>query len=265
MLRRENVHKMPQNSLSAPSASIASGGSLSKYAQRPTSKARTWPVQQGTRSTSTQRSSGSEALLGPRGSYSFTPSSRQTADAGLTGYSTSTKSSRSSSPGAAEPRRIPVRTKTSASAAARRVSSRHGSAASTPSRFSSLQNKSTRNNPGQTGARKPFSSRVGPASGTSGQGVAPSTTHQIPQRFGGYAIRRLRGPADQKEVNDGKPPLHRAYVVSRRPSSLQKPAYVTLRHQSLLQKQPYPTSVSAAGLRGPPALLCIVQAAGPEC
>ncbi|XP_056272722.1 uncharacterized protein LOC130195292 [Pseudoliparis swirei] len=223
MLRRENVHKMPQKSLSAPSASIASGGSLSKYAQRPTSKARTWPVQQGTRSTSTQRSSGSESLLGPRGSYSFTPSSRQTADAGLTGYSTSTKSSR---PGAVGPRRIPVRTKTSASAAARRVSSRRGSAASTPSRFSSLQNKSTRNNPGQTGARKPYSSGVGPASRTSGQGVAPSTTHWIPRRFGGYAIRRLRGPADQREVNVGKPPQHRAYVAPRRPSSLQKPAYV---------------------------------------
>ncbi|TNN75422.1 hypothetical protein EYF80_014234 [Liparis tanakae] len=73
----------------------------------------------------------------------------------------------------------------------------------------------------------------------SGQSFVPSTTHRIPQSYGGYAIRRLRDPADQKDVNVGQPPLHRAIVASRRPSSLRKQAYVTLRHQSLLQKRPY--------------------------
>ncbi|TNN75423.1 hypothetical protein EYF80_014235 [Liparis tanakae] len=224
MLRRVNVQKMPQKSLSASSASIASGGSLSKYAQSPTGEATTWPVQ--SRGASAHWSSGSESLPGPRGSSSSTPSSRQT--------SVNSATPKSSRPGAAEPRRIPVRTKTSASTAARRVSSRRGSAPSTHSRFSSLQNKSARNNPGRIGAWEPFSSRVGPASGASGQGFAPSTTHRIPERFGGYAIRRLRGPAGV-----GKPSQHWAYAAQRRPSPLQKLAYVASRRPSSQQKPAY--------------------------
>jgi len=232
----------PIKRLSFP-ASIASGSSLSKYTQSPTSKKRTWPDQHGTQSTSNHRSSSSESFLGPNDS--FKPNSHQTsaqkssvnseppADTGAMGYSTSMTSSRLSSAGAAEPRRIPVRTKTSASAPARRVSSRRGSAASK-----------------QTGAWKPYSSEVVPvharnrpasgtsSAGTSGQDFAPSITHQIPERFGGYAIRRMKEPADQKGGSVGKLPKHQAYVAPRRKSLLQKRVYVAPQRPSL-QKQAY--------------------------
>ncbi|XP_034401376.1 uncharacterized protein LOC117739189 [Cyclopterus lumpus] len=267
-LNWEHLQKMPKKRIFGLSASIAGGRSLSKYDQTPISKKRTLPVQQGTPSKSNHRSSSSESFQGPRESYSFKPYSHQTAaqkalvnseTAAYTGLMGSTmKSSRPSSGGAAEPRRIPVRTKTSASAPARRVSSLRGSAVSKPSRFSSLQNERTRNNPSQTEAWEPYSSKVVPVNarnlpasgtssvGTSGQGFASSTIHQIPQSFGGFAIRRLKIPVDQKEVSVVKlqqqayvaprrPFLLQAYVAPRRPSLLQQ-AYVAPRRPSLLQQ-----------------------------
>ncbi|TNN84312.1 hypothetical protein EYF80_005305 [Liparis tanakae] len=237
MFKQENVQMMPKKPLSF-SASISSGSSLSKYTQSPTSKKGTWPVQQGTQSTSNHRSSSSESFLGPNDS--FKPNSHQTsaqkssvnsetpADTGAMGYSTPMKSSRQSSAGAAEPRRVPVRTKTSASAPARRVSSRRGSAASK-----------------RTGAWKPYSSKVVPvdarnrpasgtsSAGTSGQDFAPSVIQQIPERYGGYAIRRMKEPADQKEGSLGK---HQAYVAPRRKSLLQKRVYVAPQRPSLKEQ-----------------------------
>ncbi|XP_034401476.1 uncharacterized protein LOC117739274 [Cyclopterus lumpus] len=238
-LNWEHLQSMPKKRIFGLSASIAGGSSLSKYDQTPISKKRTLPVQQGTPSKSNHRSSSSESFQGPRESYSFKPYSHQTAaqkalvNTGLMG--STMKYSRPSSGGAAEPRRIPVRTKTSASSPARRVSSLRGSAASKPSRFSSLQNERTRNNPSQTEAWERYSSKVVPVNarnlpasrtssvGTSGQGFASSTIYQIPQRFGGYAIRRLKEPAQQKEVSVGKTP-QQAYVATQR-LSLQQQAF----------------------------------------
>ncbi|XP_068432270.1 uncharacterized protein [Clinocottus analis] len=239
----ENQQKMPKKF--SLSASIAGGSSLSKYNPTPISKKRTWPVQQGAPSTSNYRSSGSESLQSPREIYSK-PASGQSAArkasvnsetpayTGLQGSSNPMKSSSPSSKGAAATRRIPVRTKTSASGAARRVSTRRPSAASKRS---------------QTESWKPYSSNLVPVNalnvpasrtssvGSSGQGFAPSGTHQIPQRFGGAAIRRLRKPADKKEVSVRKSQQPSSYVAPQRQSSLQQPSsYVAPQRQSSLQQ-----------------------------
>ncbi|KAL6100101.1 uncharacterized protein ACO6RY_01776 [Pungitius sinensis] len=88
------------------------------------------------------------------------------------------------------PNAIPARTKTSASGAARRVSSRRGPAASRPSYFSPLREERTRKAPGKGSVRA---------------GVLRAGAHDIPQRFGGFAIRRLREPAQRKKVGIWRP------------------------------------------------------------
>ncbi|XP_056284844.1 uncharacterized protein LOC130202968 [Pseudoliparis swirei] len=119
------VQKMPKKKPFAFSGSIAGGSSLSKYDKTPISEKRTRPVQQGTPSRSSYRSSSPASLQSPRGSFKSSAVPETPASSGRKGYSTSTKSSSQSRAGAAASRRIPVRTKTSASVAARRVSSRH--------------------------------------------------------------------------------------------------------------------------------------------
>ena len=226
------------------SASIAGGSSLSKYDQTPISKKRTRPVQQGAPSTSHYRSSSSASLQSPRERYSLKSSavSETPASSGRKGYSKSMKSSSLSSDGAAASRRIPVQTKTSASGAARRVSSRRSSVGSKP-----------RNDPSQTRAGTPYPSKLVPvnvrnlpASGTSsvetsGQGFAPSRIHNIPQRFGGYAIRRLKEPADQKEVSVRK--QQQTYVAPQRPLAPQQQTHVAPQRSSTSYK-PQVQSVS---------------------
>ncbi|XP_034418109.1 uncharacterized protein LOC117750833 [Cyclopterus lumpus] len=224
-LNQEHVQKMPKKKPFAFSGSIAGGSSLSKYHQTPVSKKRTGPGQQGSPGTSHSRSSGSASLQSPRESFKSSAVSETPASSGRNSYSTESSSLSS----AAASRRIPVRTKTSASAAARRVSSRRSSVGSKP-----------RNNPSQTlvpmTVRNPLSSRTS-STGTSGQGFAPSRNHNIPQRFGGFAIRRLKEPADQKEVSVRKP--QQAYVAPQKPLALQHQDYVAPQKPLALQHQDY--------------------------
>ncbi|TNN45084.1 hypothetical protein EYF80_044729 [Liparis tanakae] len=88
--------------------------------------------------------------------------------------------------------------------------------------------------------------------GTSGQGFAPSRTYNIPQRFGGFAIRRLKEPADQKVVGVMKPqksymrplaPPTQAFAAPQRPRDLYQ-AYVTRQRPS--------ASYKSQGLSGRP-------------
>ncbi|XP_062420804.1 uncharacterized protein LOC119229345 isoform X2 [Pungitius pungitius] len=92
--------------------------------------------------------------------------------------------------------KVPDRTRTSASVAAKRVSSRGKAAASGPSRFPASQSGRNGNHLSQLSHNPPAS---GPgAGGAPGQGFAPTDIHIIPEYYGGFAIRRLKAPADQK-------------------------------------------------------------------
>nr|XP_040044607.1 uncharacterized protein LOC120826411 [Gasterosteus aculeatus aculeatus] len=124
-------------------------------------------------------------------------------------------------PSAAEPNTVPARTQTSASGAGRRASPRRGPAASRPSYFSALQDEWTRKAPG----RASVNARVLPASGSGGAGNSGRVSHltgahDIPPQFGGFAIRHLREPADQK-VGVRRP--QQVHVAPQRPSSSHKP------------------------------------------
>ncbi|XP_056290631.1 uncharacterized protein LOC130206607 [Pseudoliparis swirei] len=209
---------MPKKKPFAFSGSIAGGSSLSKYDKTPISEKRTRPVQQGTPSRSSYRSSSPASLQSPRGSFKSSAVPETPASSGRKGSSTSTKSSSQSRAGAAS-RRIPVRTKTSASVAARRVSSR---------RRTKLRNKPSPTRAVNPSQLVPVSVSNLPSSwtsstGPSGQGFAPSRTYNIPQSFGGFAIRRLKEPADQKEVSVGKP--QQVYGAQQAPAAV-KPAHV---------------------------------------
>nr|XP_033950753.1 DNA-directed RNA polymerase II subunit RPB1-like isoform X5 [Pseudochaenichthys georgianus] len=126
------------------------------------------------------------------GSYSLSKSSNK--DEG--------KSSSLFGAGAPEPNQIPARTKTSSSVRAKLVSK-----TDKPSRPSAPKN------PSQTEVVNPyklFSGNAGNARGsykatsmassssTSGKKLAPTKTHIIPDKFGGYAIRRLKAPGQEK-------------------------------------------------------------------
>ncbi|XP_031698390.1 protein transport protein sec31-like isoform X2 [Anarrhichthys ocellatus] len=304
-LSHENVQKRPNDF--GLSTNIASGNSISRYRQSPLSGERTWPVQQGTPSTSNYQSL--------REIYAFKPASHQSA---------AQKASSLSSTGAAEPHRIPARTKTSASASATRVSSHRSSEASKPSHFPSLQNEVTRNNPSQTEAGNQYPSKLFdqgpykpasashmasslqsysrslpvsnkhsapagfnpssgntltsytsteqvpssmrslqtswnsrnsaqgarnlPASRTKSVGISdqrfPLTRiYNIPQRFGGYAIIRLKKTADQKEVSVGQQPPYvvpqQPYVVPQQPYVVPQPPYVVPQPPYVVPQPPY--------------------------
>ncbi|KAM8766738.1 uncharacterized protein AB9X84_005866 [Acanthopagrus schlegelii] len=223
---RANAQTAPKNSFGLSTA-IASGSSVSKY-KKPNdsanvSKKRTWPVQQGTAHVGKYVSSSSAAVQSPRSLSSAAPASYWPRS-----Y-VPVKSSSRVSVGAPA-----LQMQTSATARARRVSSHRGSKASKPSRFSPPQNERSVNNPSQTEAGNRYKSKLFqptggnaqgsqslPASqkqnvqprsytstklsasessgtGASGQRFAPTRTYDIPDRFGGFAIRRLKEPADQK-------------------------------------------------------------------
>ncbi|KAM7383821.1 hypothetical protein PAMA_011268 [Pampus argenteus] len=146
---------------------------------------------------------------------------------------------------------------TSATAAGRKVSLK---ASKKPSRFSYHHNERSRHNPTKSEAGKPHRSKMfavtgsegnymassynrslpawpyrpnsgfqqprsrkvttSSGAGTSGQQYAPTKIHSIPQRYGGYAIRRLKGP-DQNAVSVWKPQLQRPSLAAPPP---QRPA-----------------------------------------
>lgn len=64
---------------------------------------------------------------------------------------------------------------------------------------------------------------------TSGQRFAPTRTYNIPPHFGGFAIRRLQTPGDQKEEGDRK--LQQTYTAPSQQS------YTALSHQSESSRQ----------------------------
>lgn len=68
---------------------------------------------------------------------------------------------------------------------------------------SSVQTFRNGRNPAQGAHNLPASGSS--RAGTSPQQFAPTRTYDIPQQFGGFAIRRLKEPADQNEVNVQKP------------------------------------------------------------
>ncbi|XP_037330524.2 uncharacterized protein LOC119219425 [Pungitius pungitius] len=133
------------------------------------------------------------------------------------------------------PNAIPARTKTSASGAARRVSSRRGPVASLPSYLSPLREERTRKAP----SKASVSAGVLRASG---RAVSPTGAHDIPQRFGGFAIRRLREPAHRKKVGVWRP--RQAYVAPQRHSSSNRPTPVQRVHPNAIRMR----------LRAPPGL-----------
>ncbi|XP_042290441.1 uncharacterized protein LOC121912395 [Thunnus maccoyii] len=231
-------------------------------------KSRTWPVKQGIQRTNQYLSSSSASILGPRESYSFRPASHQSAaqKPPSTAFATpayygqsssmlnqkhaprgfSHKSSHLFSPRAPAPasQRKYVQMQTSASAPARRSSSRSSKASKKPSSFSYSQNERTRHNPSQTEAGNPYNtykptsnrasshSLKAPTSsrtGTSAQNFAPTEIHSIPQRFGGFAIRRLKEP-DQKEVSVQKP--QQTYTAPSQQLASYKPPVPSVHQES---------------------------------
>ncbi|KAM7372837.1 hypothetical protein PAMP_007733 [Pampus punctatissimus] len=155
--------------------------------------------------------------------------------------SISPKSSHLFIPRAPAPHHSSVQMQTSATAPGRKVSSK---AFKKPSKFSSHHNERSRHNPSKTEAGKPHRSKMftvtegegnykptsntasshasynrwnsgfqqprslkattSSSAGTSAQHYAPTKIHSIPQRYGGFSIRRLKGP-DQKAVSVWKP------------------------------------------------------------
>ncbi|XP_071060851.1 uncharacterized protein [Pseudochaenichthys georgianus] len=131
--------------------------------------------------------------------------------------------------GAPEPNQIPARTKTSSSVRAKLVSK-----TDKPSRPSASKNPSQTEvvNPyklisGNAGnARRSYkATSMASSSSTSGKKLAPTKTHIIPDKFGGYAIRRLKAPGQEK-VSVRKPqqayqtPI-KAYVTPQRQATNQ--------------------------------------------
>ncbi|XP_063754723.1 uncharacterized protein LOC134874593 isoform X2 [Eleginops maclovinus] len=163
--------------------------------------------------------------------------------------------------GAPEPNMIPARTKTSASVRAKLVSktpkTARPSAPKNPSQTEFVNPYRSKLFPGNTqgsykatsmassyGKSLPESNKVnGPVfqprsysrsynskssgKGPSGKKFALTKTHSIPDKFGGYAIRRLKDP-DQEKVSVRKP--QQAYVAPQRQAS--NPAYVAPQQQA---------------------------------
>ncbi|XP_036949116.1 uncharacterized protein LOC119016874 [Acanthopagrus latus] len=296
---RANAQTSPKNSFGLSTA-IASGSSVSKY-KKPNdfanvSKKRTWPVQQGTAHVGKYVSSSSTAVQSPR-SLSAAQKAPSAAAAPASYWPRSyvpVESSSRFSVGAPA-----LQMQTSATARARRVSSHRGSKASKPSRFSPSNERSV-NNPSQTEAGNRYKSKLFqptggnaqgsqslpasqkqnalnvqprsytstklPASessgtGASGQRFAPTRTYDIPDRFGGFAIRRLKEPADQK-VSVREP--QQSYPTSWQSASLKqqrqahpappqqayKPQVQSIHHESKWKRVRPSGKLSAAGVTG---------------
>uniref|UniRef100_G3NAZ8 Uncharacterized protein n=1 Tax=Gasterosteus aculeatus TaxID=69293 RepID=G3NAZ8_GASAC len=191
------------------------------------------------------------------GSYPQNPPAEAPAHSGR-GSLPYMKASGPSDSGAAASNKVPDRTRTSASAAATRVSSQRRSAAFRPSHFSSFPSERNGNNQRQLIPNFPASGTGG--GGAPGPGFAPTEIHNIPQHFGGFAIRRLRAPADQKEVSGRKmmpfaPPT--SHVAPQEPALVKQPSYVVPQEPALVKQPSYVVPSSrprqAAVLRGPPA------------
>ncbi|CAK6961104.1 uncharacterized protein LOC121912395 [Scomber scombrus] len=253
-LAQLNAQKVPKREFGL-STYIVSGTTLNSSHKKQNSpiNSRTWPVQQGTQRTSQYLSSSSASVKSPRESFSFKPASSQMAaqkpssTANAPAYYWQKQAPKDFSPRAPDQQRKIVKMQTSASAPARRVSSlRSAKAPKKPFNFST-SNEGPRYSPSQSGAGNPslsiYQQKGSPNSraGTSGQRFAPTKTHNIPERFGGFAIRRL-GDTDQKVQNTWKPqqtymaPTQQTYMAPTQQTYAARPqqTYAALPQQTYM-------------------------------
>ncbi|XP_041665879.1 adhesive plaque matrix protein [Cheilinus undulatus] len=265
------VKNEPKRRFFGLSTEIASGSSVSQYNKRdPTddSKKATLPVQQ----SASKYPSSSPSLT----SYQ---SAAQATSYVQGGYSPALKPSSLSSPKVPTSQRHSVRMQTSASAPARRVYIRR---TSHPSKISSKKATSwtEATNPHQShgqGSYKPastdnmpssqplpssnkqdasasfqprstlqsYSSR-GPVQGAHNQPApryAPTRTYSIPQRFGGYAIRRLGDAKEQRE--EGTRKLQQTYTAPSAQTGSYKPQLQSIRKPQQTQTMAYQPQVQS--------------------
>ncbi|XP_024865111.1 uncharacterized protein LOC108244726 isoform X4 [Kryptolebias marmoratus] len=211
---RANAQIVPKQSLGFSTA-VAGGTSLVLHSKNSSAIGRNWPAQQGM-----QHSSSSRSVLGPRESYSFRPVSPQSAAqeppraaTKIPLYHSQVGSSVLFDPVAPGQRGRSLQMHTYARGPAKRVFSNRRSEARGSSPRSQawkpsvhqglrprswLQTYKTSHN-----LAVPRSSTVGVAA----QGFTPATVYEIPERFGGFAIRRLKEPADQNQVTVQKQQL----------------------------------------------------------
>lgn len=104
-----------------------------------------------------------------------------------------------------------------------------------PRGTSSLKSSWSSRNQAQGAYNLPASGST--SAGTSGVRYAPTRIYDIPEQYGGFAIRRLKDPVDKKEVISNKP--KQTYRPSTQQSSPQKPQVQTVRQQSKWQPQTY--------------------------
>lgn len=277
------VKNEPMKRFFGLSTEIASGSTVSHYKkQNPADdgKKATLPVQQ-----SASKYPSSSPLLT---SYQSSAQAAHIAPAGTSsvqgGYSATQKSSSLSSPKVPASQRHAVRMQTSASAPARRVyRNRTARPTKVSSKKSSSQTEAT--NPYQSRGResyKPastdnmpssqplqsskkqdapasfqphsvlqsYSSRS-PVQGAHNKAApryAPTRTYNIPQRFGGYAIRRLGDAKEQKE--EGTRKLQQTYTAPSAQTGSYKPQLQGIRKPQLTQTvsiQPQVESVRKPG------------------
>ncbi|XP_023268997.1 DNA-directed RNA polymerase II subunit 1-like [Seriola lalandi dorsalis] len=76
--------------------------------------------------------------------------------------------------------------------------------------------------------------------GTSPQLFAPTRTHDIPHRYGGFAIRRLKDPVDEKEAGVQRPQPYKPQAAPYKPQAAPyKPQAVPYKPQAPQQAAPY--------------------------
>ncbi|XP_017286650.1 uncharacterized protein LOC108244726 isoform X2 [Kryptolebias marmoratus] len=214
---RANAQTVPKQSLGF---SVAGGTSQRLRSKNPSDLSRSWSTEQGMQHSSKYPSSSSRSIQGPRESYSFRPVSPQSAAqeppraaTKIPLYHSQVGSSVLFDPVAPGQRGRSLQMHTYARGPAKRVFSNRRSEARGSSPRSQawkpsvhqglrprswLQTYKTSHN-----LAVPRSSTVGVAA----QGFTPATVYEIPERFGGFAIRRLKEPADQNQVTVQKQQL----------------------------------------------------------
>ncbi|XP_037549482.1 uncharacterized protein LOC119425994 [Nematolebias whitei] len=199
--------------------SFAGGPSVIQTQKNPSISSRSWPTQQGTQRFSKYPSSSSRSLQASRGSYSFRSVSPQSAAQAppRTAAKTSSHNSKTGSsailfdPAAPGQRGRSVQTQTNARGPAKRVFSNRRSEGQKARRLSPQTQPWKPTLGHQMGSRpkswlptyKTSHNLAVPRSstmGAPGQGFASAAVYEIPENFGGFAIRRLKPPSDQNQL-----------------------------------------------------------------
>lgn len=207
----EKAQNMPNVESSGLSASIASGSYVSKQSDRVDSNTRTWPARQLKR----------HAGKYPTGRSASSPPSQRGQKAAQTPALNGQRDS-PVKPSTLFSEGKPVRMQTSATVPARRVNRPHGSKPSifqetkskpfnvnggykpllslTSSRLSNSQSLASSTNSDPESWNRRNGASESRHSGRPGVRVAPTTVHDIPDHFGGFAIRRLKTPREEGRV-----------------------------------------------------------------